>query len=384
MIGWLEQAFGGLLILLIILDVFLTVLYARAGTGILSNLTARLMRRVFLLVSKPFGRHQGAILSFCGPVILVLLVIIWDFGLTLGAALVIHPALGASVVNTSGATPTDFITALQAGGGSTSIVGSGDFSPQTGAFRLFYLFASLVGTSLISLTLTYLMQVYTALRSRNTAALNFHLASAETGDAAELIAGLGPRGKFDGGYSNLSELAIKATAAKEAHHFYPVLFYFRFREPHYSVSCFTLLALDSVTLIKAGLDDTEYEWLKESTAATQLWRACMLLLTTLAENFLPGAASEKQPDDQTRERWHRRYQAALRRFKQAGIETIADETAGFEIYVSLRSRPYWLTKWRKSTLPEAVPNPPPSGRTFGVVRIPPGDERVSQDLLNIL
>ncbi len=339
MFGWLEQAIGALLITLVILDVFLTVLYARAGTGVFSNLIASLVWRVFRLVSKPFGRHQGVVLSFCGPVILVLLVVVWDFGLTLGAALVIHPALGVGVASASGATPTDFITALQAGGNSTSIIGAGDISPQTSQFRLFYLFASLVGMSLISLTLTYLMQVYTALQKRNSTALNFHLASAETGDAAELVAGLGAHGKFETGYANLSELAVGVTEAKEAHHFYLVLFYFRFRQPHYSVSRFTLVALDAVTLIKAGLDDRKYEWLKESTAATQLWRACMLLLTTLAENFLPGgAAGEKQPDEQTRERWHRRYQASLQRFKQAGIETVADEKAGFEIYVSLRSQ----------------------------------------------
>jgi hypothetical protein len=62
----------------------------------------------------------------------------------------------------------------------------------------------------------------------------------------------------------------------------------------------------------------------------------MLSLTNLTENFLPGETGEKQPDDETRERWHRRYRAALQRFRQAGIETIRDETAGFEIYVSLR------------------------------------------------
>ena len=276
-------------------------------------------------------------MSFCGPVVLVLLVAIWDFGLTLGAALIIHPALGASVANSSGATPTDFITALQAGGNSTSIVGSGELSPQTGAFRLFYLFASLTGTAIVSLTLTYLMQVYSALRSRNSTALQFHLASAETGDAAEFVAGLGPQGKFDGGYSNLSEMAVKISEAKEAHHFYPVLFNFRFSETHYSVSRFALVALDSVTLIKSALDDRKYEWLKESAGVAHLWRACMLLLTNLAENFLPGETGKMQPDERKRERWHRRYQAALEKFRQAGIETIADERAGFEIYVSLRA-----------------------------------------------
>jgi hypothetical protein len=111
----LEQAIGALVITLVLLDVLLTVLYARAGTGILSSRVSKCVRRVFYLASKPFGRHQGTVMSFYGPVVLVLLVSMWDFGLTLGAALVIHPALGASVANASGATPTDFITALQAG-----------------------------------------------------------------------------------------------------------------------------------------------------------------------------------------------------------------------------------------------------------------------------
>jgi hypothetical protein len=337
MFDWLEQAAGAFLIALVLLDVFFTVLYARTGTGILSTHVSEIVRRVFRFASKPFGRHRGTVMSFCGPAVVVLLVAIWDFGLTLGAALVIHPALGTSVTSSSGTTPTDFITALQAGGNSTSIVGSGDFSPETAAFRLFYVFASLVGTAIVSLTLTYLMQVYTALRNRNSTALYFHLASAETGDAAELVAGLGPQGKFDSGHSNLSELAVKVTEAKEGHHFYPVLFYFRFNEPHYAMSRMTLVALDSVALIKSALDDDKYEWLKESASAAQLWRACMMSLTNVKDNFLPGETGQKQPDEQTRERWQRRYRAALQRFRQAGIETIADEAAGFEIYVSLRS-----------------------------------------------
>jgi hypothetical protein len=334
----LEQALGALVMTLILLDVFFTVLYARTGASVLSGHVAEMVRRVFHLASKAFGRHQGTVMSFCGPAVVVLLVAVWDFGLTLGAALVIHPALGTSVTSSSGTTLTDFITALQAGGNSTSIVSSGNFSPQTGPFRLFYIFASLTGTAIVSLTLTYLMQVYTALRNRNSTALHFHLASAETGDAAELVAGLGPQGKFDTGHSNLSELAVKMTEAKEGHHFYPVLFYFRFGEPYYAVSRFTLVALDSVSLIKSALDDGEHEWLKESAAVAHLWRASMLSLNNLTGNFVPGDTNEKQPDEQTRERWRRRYRTALQRFRQAGIETISDETAGFDIYVALRAQ----------------------------------------------
>jgi hypothetical protein len=108
--------------------------------------------------------------------------------------------------------------------------GASNFSPQTSGFRLLYLVNSIIGTAVTSLTLTYLMQVYNALQRRNKLGLNLELSSAETGDDAELIAGLGPEGKFDAGYSDLSEMAGDVAGAKESHHFYPVLFYFRFND----------------------------------------------------------------------------------------------------------------------------------------------------------
>lgn len=338
MTATVERALGAALMLLILADVFLTVLYARMGTGILSRRVARLAWKLFRAGSAPLGRRRGAVLSFCGPAILVLLLVVWALGLALGAALVIHPDLGTGVRASSGSTPTDFAAALLAGGSSLSIVGAGDFSPDTAGYRLFYLFNSVVGGSVLSLTLTYLMQVYTALRSRNVLGLKLHLQTAETADAAELLAGLGPEGQFSGGYNNLSDLAVEMSAAKEAHHFYPVLFYFRFREPFYSVSRFTLVALDTVSLIKSALDDDELGWLKESTSVELLWRGALILATSLEDNFHPsGAAERTEPDAATRDRWNRRYAAAVRRLRQAGIATRGDEDTGAEIYATLRA-----------------------------------------------
>jgi hypothetical protein len=162
MLDWLEQAFGALLVLLVLLDVFLTVLYARIGASLISGTVARVTWRLFLWLSKPLGQNRAVALSCCGPAILVLLVAIWAFGLTCGTALIIHPKLGTSVRVSSGDTPTDFVTAMYAGGSSVAIVGASDFTPHTSAFRMLFLFNSLVGMSVLSLTLTYLMQVYTA------------------------------------------------------------------------------------------------------------------------------------------------------------------------------------------------------------------------------
>src|SRR6185312_12772714 len=97
----------------------------------------------------------------------------------------------------------------------------------------------------------------------------------ETGDAADALAGLFPQNRTEGGYSQLAEIGAEIAAVKESHHLYPVLFFFRFREPYYSVSRFTLVTLDLGSLIKSALDDEEYAWLKESAAVHQLLRGSM-------------------------------------------------------------------------------------------------------------
>src|SRR3954468_23256537 len=101
---WLEPLAGGIVLAITLLDVFLTVLYARAGTGILAPWLARGVWRVFRGLSG--GRHAG-ILSYCGPAQLVALVLMWGALLALGSGLVIHPALGTGVQSTSGATEVD-------------------------------------------------------------------------------------------------------------------------------------------------------------------------------------------------------------------------------------------------------------------------------------
>ncbi|SEI15888.1 hypothetical protein SAMN02799636_06120 [Methylobacterium sp. 275MFSha3.1] len=249
----LEQASGVLVMSLVLADIFLTVLYARIGTGLIADRIAHLTWAIFRAAADAAGQKRGAVLSFCGPVILIVYVLLWALGLTLGAGLIIHPALGVAVRASSGETPADFMTALYAGGSSMAIVGASDFKPVTDSYRILYLVNSLVGMSATSLVLTYVMQVYSALRQRNALGLKLHLLTGESADAAELLARLGPQGQFSSGYTHLADLAASLSEMKEAHHFYPVLFYFRFRQPFYSVSAQVFVALDTVSLIRSGI-----------------------------------------------------------------------------------------------------------------------------------
>jgi len=335
----MEQIAGAVVMIVTLLDIFLTVLYARAGTSVFSSVVSRSIWLLFRLVSRSFGRNRGTVLSFCGPVILVTLIFVWAAGLALGSALIMHPHLGGGIRMSEGSTPRDFMSALYAAGSSLSFVGSSDFKPQSAAFQALYMLNSLIGMSVMSLVLTYVMQIYNALKTRNALGLAIQTLSDETGDAAELIAGLGPQGQFDSGFSNLSSLASELAEVKESHHFYPLLFYFRFAEPFYSISQTATVLFDSVSLLKSALSDEDYSWLKESATVAQCWRASMLLVGMLEEVFLPGQpAQDRSPAGGDRERWRTRYMAALDRMRQAGIKTIADPTTGFETYVSIRER----------------------------------------------
>jgi hypothetical protein len=355
-VALLEQIAGAVVMVVTLLDIFLIVLYARAGTALFSSLISRAIWHGFRLISRPMGHNRGKVLSFCGPVILVGLIFVWAAGLALGAALIMHPHLGGGIRASGGSTPRDFMSALYAAGNSLSFVGSSEFKPQSAAFQALYLLNSLIGMSVMSLVLTYVMQIYNALKSRNTLGLTIQTLSNDTGDAAELIAGLGPHGQFDSGFSNLSSLASTAAEVKESHHFYPLLFYFRFAEPYYSVSQTATVLLDTVSLLKSAVSDEEYSWLKESATVAQCWRAAILLVGMLENVFLHSQPRQlpSPPDADARERWRRRYMAALERMRQAGIQTIADPDTGFETYVSLRAR--WdgpIVRLRASMLYEA-------------------------------
>src|SRR4051812_16790048 len=127
----LEQVVGAALMLLFLADIFLTVLYARAGTGLLAPYWNRAIWASLRAAAKLFGKRKGAALSLAGPLIVVLLIGFWAVGLTVGAALVIRPELGTAIRPSSGGTPTDLVTALLVAGNSLSIVGGGGESPHT-------------------------------------------------------------------------------------------------------------------------------------------------------------------------------------------------------------------------------------------------------------
>lgn len=174
---------------------------------------------------------------------------------------------------------------------------------------------------MLSLVLSYLVQVYSALRERNALALTVDLMTGGTGDAAQILARLGPNGDFSNATSELGNLARLLAMTKEAHHFYPLLYYFRFEEPIYSVIRFCFVLLDLTTLIHTTLDRQKQGTLVRSAAVGSLQRCARLLFGTLDRHF--PTVDEKQTESQVVD-FESSYAIATDILRNAGIETKTD------------------------------------------------------------
>jgi hypothetical protein len=338
-IKWLAQILGTGLIVAVLADIYLAVLYARSGMGVVSHRLGDWLWRGFRLVCRAVPRYRDGILSLCGPTLLLLIVTVWVVVLIVGFALIVWPNLGTSVKGTRGdPTPTDFGTAIYVAGYCFTTIGNGDFVPTTTFFRVLAVTAAVIGVSVITLTLTYFIEVYNALQARNTFALSLHHATGDSGDAADLLAGLGAGNDFEDARGELAGFGTELINVYESHHFYSSLIHFRFGERFYALPRIMLLAMETITLVESALDDRRHAFLKNSAQARRMWEGGMQLLTELADVFLPIAVGEHRADQGTRDIWRRRYDEALARLRREGIEVSDESNHGFDRYVELREK----------------------------------------------
>src|SRR5215213_2076478 len=112
MARWLAQILGVALVVAALADVFLTVLYARSGIGVISHRLSRWNWALFRRVAALFPpKARGSVLTFGGPALLVWMGLSWVLAVLVGFSLIVWPKLGTSLQATQGDTPTDFVSA---------------------------------------------------------------------------------------------------------------------------------------------------------------------------------------------------------------------------------------------------------------------------------
>lgn len=111
-ITWLLPVFGVGLVVAALSDIFLTVLYARSGAGLLSDRFHKEVWHISRSAARALPRYRDRLLAYAGPSLLVLTVLLWVLLLLIGFALIVWPALGSAVRASSGGTATGFAAAL--------------------------------------------------------------------------------------------------------------------------------------------------------------------------------------------------------------------------------------------------------------------------------
>lgn len=332
--SFLVQLLGVGLVIISLSDIYLTVLYPRLGSSWIGSQLGKRIWQLFLLVARAIPGKGDRLLSYCGPTLVVVVVVVWVALLINGFALIFWTELGTSIQTSEGQTPTDFFTALFLSGSSITTLGPGSLMPKTGIYQLLIVLETGLGFSTFTLTITYLLSVYSALIRRNTFALSLHHQTAGIADAAEVLARLGADGNLNSAQQNISDTAKDLINLLESQHSYPVLLYFRFRQTYYAIPRILLLAMDTATLIKSALNQEKHRPLVYSTAVAELWGGGLQLLTELSGSFMP----KRRPkiDHELEQVWRQRYYQVVARLQSEGIETAVDLEAGANSYISLR------------------------------------------------
>jgi hypothetical protein len=249
---------GAVLVLWVLWEGFETIILPRRVTRRF-QLTRLFYRRTWI----PWVRMVGAIvpprlretwLSVFGPLSLLLLMIIWVFGLILGFAL-IHWSIGPALLTRAGI--AQFFTDLYLSGTTFFTLGLGDVFPRTPLARVLVVIESGMGFGFLALVIGYLpaLNQSFARREESISLLDARAGSPPT--ASEMLRRHGPEQGMEALRELLHEWERWSSELLEGHLSYPVLGYFRSQHVNQSWLAALTAILDTCCLVMAGLAGLE-------------------------------------------------------------------------------------------------------------------------------
>lgn len=217
-------AIGALLIAAALVDLGWTTVAAGSGAG---PLTARIARRTWRIALAAHARRRGhAVLSAVGVGIVFAVLAMWLLLLVAGWSLVFASSEGA-VRERQGA-PADGIARVYFAGYSVFTLGNGDYRPGDDVWQLATVAASGTGLVFVTLAITYLVPVASAVAQRREVAS--YIASLGR-SPAEILTRAWTGDGFGSLGQHLVTLAHLVHGARQRHLTYPVLHYFHSADP---------------------------------------------------------------------------------------------------------------------------------------------------------
>jgi hypothetical protein len=243
---------------IVLFDAFQTIILPRRATG-----RFRLTRLFYIATWRPWifiarrlhnARRRETVLSYYGPVSLILLLVVWAAVMVLGFALIFFAA-GSPFSDP--AHPSNFHTDLYISGTTIFTLGLGDVTPHSPLARFLLILQSGMGFGFLAMVMGYFPVLYGAFSRREVSIALLDARAGSPPTAAELMR----RHSYDGAAQSLSTLLIEwerwSAELLESHISYPQLCYFRSQHNNQSWLSALTAILDTSSLLIAGVRGLE-------------------------------------------------------------------------------------------------------------------------------
>ena len=290
-LSWLFLVCGIALVLIGLLDVFFAVLNYDG----FSFLSSRFYRGIWSLLrattrplpdrARHFGLSTGAPLMIPATMLLWMAIEIFGFGF-------IYYSQTDYFSFTSGSKPT-FPHMVYLSGVTIGTLGYGDITPKNPFFGAVTFTQALIGFSIITLFITYVLNIYQVLQQWNTLSSGLYHQAGGVDNPATLLKPHFPKGKPSGLDATIGGLHQNLTSYYEGARRYPLVYYFHSRQARRSVPYVFRMASETAAALRWGLP-------KDHPAAEEPGLPTLLtgieeVMRGMRERFVPYYSEEEKP-----------------------------------------------------------------------------------------
>jgi hypothetical protein len=241
---------GVALVVLVLVDVTWTTVAAGSGAGPFTSRLSRGLWRAALAVHR--RRGGGTFLVAAGVAVVVSVLVTWVVVLLVGWVLIFSSSDGAVRAASTGV-PGDLIDRIYFAGYTMLTLGLGDQVPGDGLWQLATVLATGTGLVLVTLSITYLVPVASAVVQRRQLAAQI----AGLGGTSHNVVLRGWNGTDFGSLGqNLSMLLPSLHTVRLQHLTYPVLHFFHGQSRHDAAAIAITNLTGAIDLLRYGVQDT--------------------------------------------------------------------------------------------------------------------------------
>jgi hypothetical protein len=333
---------GFLLIILVVFEIYMTVLRAHKQPGPVSKKINRWLWWTASSVAYRLNqRSRHLILNSIGPILLPVLTAVLLTFLLVGYAFIYYPRLPQDFNIVSQPETTDQMReALYFSGVTLLTIGYGDVTPRTDFMRVIALLEGFSGVAVISLVITYLLTVSSAVQHKRAVALSFYHQAKHGADVAGFIIHYFRRDNFYG----LEEIFRNGTRdiqiLLESHIEHPVIYYFHSISVYKSMPRVLFILLEAANIINTCLDQEQYVNTTDHPEIDTLEESALQVLNDFIVALSLEIETQKHietPEIELKRREFCFYRT-MRNLKSAGIKTRSDRHLALAEYVSGRER----------------------------------------------